>query len=156
MTQDWEKERPDLDTSGMAVCGRILRLGKMMEEDINKELKKYDLQYTELDVLATLRRKGEPFQLNPKQLIESVLITSGAMTACLDRLEKRNLLERLSDPSDRRGRIISLTKKGLTLIDQAIELRFKQASESIAGLTNTNQEQLSELLEMLSIVYKTS
>ena len=150
---DWKKERPDLNAEGMSVCGRILRLGRLLEDDVNKTLKQFDLQYTELDVLATLRRKGKPFQLKPKQLIESVLITSGAMTACLDRLEKRYLLMRLSDPNDRRGRIIALTPKGVDLIDQAIALRFKQASDSLSGLTRADQKQLSQLLKKLSQTY---
>ncbi|WP_395373841.1 MarR family winged helix-turn-helix transcriptional regulator [Marinicella sp. W31] len=153
LIDDWKKERPDLNADGMSVCGRILRLGRLLEDDVNKTLKKFDLQYTELDVLATLRRKGSPFQLKPKQLIESVLITSGAMTACLDRLEKRKLLVRLSDPNDRRGRIIALTPEGVALIDQAIELRFKQASKSLSGLTQSDQIKLSGLLEKLSLTY---
>lgn len=154
LISDWKKERPDLDVSGMAVCGRILRLGKMMEEDVNKSLKTFNLQYTELDVLATLRRQGKPYQLKPKQLIESVLITSGAMTACLDRLERRKLLERLPDPNDRRGRMISLTSTGYKLINQAIESRFKQAADSVSGLTDIDKKKLAGLLEKMTAVYK--
>ena len=66
--------------------------------NINKcKIKKYlkknlKIIYTDLDVLATIRRSGEPYQLSPKQLMKSVLITSGAMTALLDRLTKLELI----------------------------------------------------------------
>ena len=150
LISDWKIARPDLDAKPMGVVGRILRLGKILEIEASCKLKPYQLQYTELDVLATIRRKGEPFQLNPKQLIESVLITSGAMTACLNRLENRKLIKRIPDPNDRRGKLILLTNKGKKLIDKAIEARFNQAQSALEELTNKEQDELANLLAKLS------
>ena len=42
----------------------------------------------EFDVLATLYRSGAPYALNPQKLVEALLLTSGAMTNRLDRLEE--------------------------------------------------------------------
>ena len=147
---DWKIARPDLDAKPMGVVGRVLRLGRILEGEATEALKSYQLQYTELDVLATIRRKGEPFQLNPKQLIESVLITSGAMTACLDRLEKRQLIKRILDPNDRSGKIIILTSKGVKLVDKAIEARFQQAQSALQQLNKKEQAELANLLAKLS------
>ena len=147
---DWEKEGLDIDVRPMGVIGRIIRLGRIYESHAAIILKPYDLKYTEFDVLATLRRTGKPYQLNPKLLIESVLITSGAMTACLDRLEKRQLIKRVQDPNDRRGTLIVLTEKGVKLVEQAVEDRFEQAKSELKCLNIKEQNELTKLLAKLS------
>lgn len=150
LISDWKQQRPDLKAESMAITGRILRLAHFYEQEIAKTLKPFNLQYSELDVLATLRRKGNPFELSPKQLMLSVVLTSGAMTACLDRLEKRELIQRAADPNDRRGRVIRLTTTGISLVDEAIEARFEQAEEGIIGLSDPEQKELVELLSKLT------
>ena len=150
LISDWGKERTDIDARPMAVVGRILRLGRSYENSTIEALKPYKLKYTEFDVLATLRRKGQPFQLNPKQLMKSVLITSGAMTACLDRLENRELIKRIQDPNDRRGTLIVLASKGITLVDKAIATRFTLAKCELQILSKNEQNELAKLLTRLS------
>ena len=82
------------------------------------------------DVLATLRRQGPPFRLNPRELVRSTMLTSGAMTNRLDRLETQGLLRREADPGDRRGVRVVLTKRGLKLVDQAIEAKLREAMKT--------------------------
>jgi len=60
---EWNKEQPELDTSAMKVVGRILRLGKLLEKRAGNVLKESGIYYTDLDVLATLRRSGNPYEL---------------------------------------------------------------------------------------------
>jgi DNA-binding MarR family transcriptional regulator len=148
---DWGREGLGIDVRAMGAVGRIMRLGTIYESNATAVLKPYGLRYTEFDVLATLRRSGEPFQLNPKQLIDSVLLTSGAMTACLDRLEERQLINRVRDPSDRRGRLIVLTHKGIKLVEQAVKYRFEQAQNELKCLSGNEQKELTKLLEKLSL-----
>jgi DNA-binding MarR family transcriptional regulator len=149
LISDWEKQ--GLDVRAMGVIGRIIRLGMLFEGSATVVLKPYNLIYTEFDVLATLRRTGKPYQLNPKQLINSVLITSGAMTACLDRLEKRQLVKRIRDPNDRRGTLILLTDKGIKLVEQAVKNRFEQAKTELKHLSTNEQKELTKLLAKLSL-----
>ncbi len=99
--------------------------------------------------MATLRRSGKPYEFTPKELMMSVLITSGAMTALLNRLTKLDLIYRAADSSDGRIKRAGLTKKGLEIIDKAIEIRFNEASTSIEVLSSSEQDQLSELLKKL-------
>ena len=146
---EWKEERPELDSSAMQIVGRILQLGKILEKRANHVLKENMIHYTDLDVLAPLRRSGEPYQLAPKQLMKSVLITSGAMTALLDRLTKLELISRNSHPVDGRIKLATLTQKGKTVIDAAIEIRFKEASDSTEGLTIQEKNQLSTLLKKM-------
>ncbi|WP_298535306.1 MarR family transcriptional regulator [uncultured Algibacter sp.] len=149
LVSDWKKERPDLDASAMLVIGRILKLSKILEKSTNKALSSNNIYYTDLDVLATLRRSGKPYELTPKQLMQSVLITSGAMTALLDRLLKLELIYRSPDPLDGRIKRAGLTKKGINVIDVAIETRFKNADESVKIFTKAEKLQLSNLLKKM-------
>lgn len=111
---------PDLDTTGLGVTGRLIRLGSLVEQFRNRTLSEFDLTVADFDVLATLRREGSDRGVNPKFLQRSVMVTSGGMTKRLDRLEGSGLVARHPDPDDRRGTLIELTDKGRAVIDRAI------------------------------------
>lgn len=149
LISEWKEERPELDASAMEVVGRILNLSKILEKRASKSLSVYNIHYTDLDVLATIRRSGIPYKLTPSQLMKSVLITSGAMTALLNRLTKLKLIYRSPDPKDGRIKLAGLTPKGIELIDKAIETRFIEASNSIKALNKTENKTLSILLKKL-------
>ncbi len=151
LVDEWQAERPDLDASPMLIIGRILKLGKVLEKRANSVLQNNHIYYTDLDVLATLRRSGKPFELTPKQLMKSVLITSGAMTALLDRLKKLDLIYRSPDEHDGRINRAGLTQKGIKVIDNAIEIRFNEANESIKMFNKEEKEQLSKLLKKMTL-----
>ncbi|WP_266157668.1 MarR family winged helix-turn-helix transcriptional regulator [Dyella silvatica] len=151
LLRDWQRERPDLNVTAMAVVGRILNLGRALEARANDSLKALGIHYTDLDVLATLRRSGKPYRLTPTVLRQSVLITSGAMTACLNRLEKAGLISRNPEDNDRRSLAAALTAPGLALIDRAIVVRFAEAEQAVAALSRGEQAELSKLLRKLGI-----
>lgn len=151
LVTDWERERPELDTSGMAVIGRIINLGGKLRSRAGHVLKPFDLHYTDLDVLATLRRVGKPYRLTPTQLGHSVLLTSGAMTAALRRLESKELITRAPDPSDGRVSCVVLSAAGARLINRAIVARFADANEAVEELTPTERQKLADLLRKLSL-----
>lgn len=149
LIHEWKQERPELDASAMQVVGRILKLGKLLEKRAGKALHDSGIYYTDLDVLATLRRSGKPYERTPKELMQSVLITSGAMTALLDRLTKLELIYRAPDPTDGRIKRAGLTKKGVQVIDKAIEKRFAEADNAIESLNTNEKDQLSLLLKKM-------
>ena len=146
---DWNKQRPDLNCDAMHIVGRVIKLGKSLEKRASTALNGSGIYYTDLDVLATIRRSGTPYKLSPKQLMESVLITSGAMTALLDRLTKLELIYRSPDKNDGRIKLAGLTEKGIEVIDEAIVLRFQEASDAVNQLTNNEQSELTQLLRKL-------
>lgn len=152
LINDWAHEMPDLDANAMGIVGRILRLGRVFEARANAALKPLGLKYTDLDVLATLRRSGAPYRLAPKELMRSVLITSGAMTAALERLTAAGLIERVANADDRRSNAAQLTKAGVALIEKAIVVRFGEAAEAVDGLSANEQRQLRTLLRKLSLL----
>lgn len=134
----------------MAVIGRLNEVSSLIARDRLAPLfARFGLQAGEFDVLATLRRSGSPYALTPTALYEATMVTSGAMTNRLDRLEKAGLILRAPHPNDRRGIVVRLTEKGLALIDEAVAAHVANEHEILSGLTQTERETLSHLLEKL-------
>lgn len=71
-------------------------------------------------MINTLRRRAETAGTNPRELSRASLITSGAMTTRLDRLERSALVERAPEPADRRAVLVRLTPKGERLAERAL------------------------------------
>jgi DNA-binding MarR family transcriptional regulator len=101
--EQWAEVRPDLDTAGMEVFGRVYRLARAMGDRMEKAYARYGISRGEFDVLATLRRSGEPYTLSPRQLSGTLMLTTGGMTGRLDKLERAGLLRR-STGADSRSR----------------------------------------------------
>lgn len=145
----WQRERPDVDVSAMAVIGRITRLEKVIRPRLNAVFAQHGLESWEFDVLATLRRNGAPHQLTPGQLLESMMITSGAMTNRLDRLEQRGFVERSRSPDDGRQVLVTLTRSGRRTIDAALVDHAANELDLVAPLDPDQRDQLVELLRIL-------
>ena len=119
--EQWHRERPDLDTTPMGPIGRINRCAALLTPRLEAGYAAYDLSIWEFDMLATLRRAGEPYCLSPTALFSTLMVTSGTMTHRLKRLESRQLIERVANPEDARSLLVQLTGQGLALIDRAVE-----------------------------------
>ena len=113
--EQWQRERPDLDSSPIGVVGRISRLAREIEARLEPVYREHGLEPGWHDVLATLRRSGGT--LRPTDLTNASMLTSSGTTKRLDKLEQAGLIAREPDPSDRRGTLISLTAAGRELID---------------------------------------
>jgi DNA-binding MarR family transcriptional regulator len=144
----WARARPDLDTSGTEVVGRILRLAAVFDEAIARALAPHGLGPGEYSVLAILRSHGEPdLELAPKALTEATYLTTGGMANLVKRLEARGLVSRRPDPADGRGVLVRLTPEGLRRIDLAVvdvslveralvrELSAKERRALVGGLS---------------------
>ncbi|MFE6225110.1 MarR family transcriptional regulator [Microtetraspora glauca] len=150
ITDQWAVVRPDLETLPMAIYGRIHRLSAAVRNQVDQAYKPYGMGLGEFDVLATLRRSGEPYTLSPRELTATLMITTGGMTGRLDKLEKAGLLTRSPDPHDRRGLRVTLTERGRELVDQAVGAGLERQREAVeAALTEEEAEQLAGLLRKL-------
>ncbi|AYM80327.1 MarR family transcriptional regulator [Agrobacterium tumefaciens] len=142
----WRRERPDIDPFPMELLGRLGEITQIiMREHLTPFFAEHGLQSGEFDVLATLRRSGAPFELTPTQLYEAAMLSSGGMTARIDRLERESLVARRSHPSDRRGTLVALTHKGLSLIDAILAEHVENERTTLAGLTIAEQQQFNAL-----------
>ncbi|MCP3756061.1 MarR family winged helix-turn-helix transcriptional regulator [Streptomyces sp. TBY4] len=146
IAEQWFAVRPDLDTTPMAVFGRIYRISKAMGDAMEKTYGRYGIGRGEFDVVATLRRSGTPYTLSPRQLSATLMLTTGGMTGRLDKLEKAGLLCRNPDPDDRRGLRVTITDRGLALIDEAVEAGLEVQREALTGLDATEVATLTALL----------
>lgn len=143
--EQWQRERPDLDASPMGVIGRLSRLSQHIDHAIQAELAPLGITPGEFDVLATLRRCGTPYQLKPTLLYRALMLSSGAMTNRLDRLEQAGYVRRLPDPQDRRGTLVQLTEDGVQLIDRAVEIHIRNEQRMLADLPAEDQEKLARI-----------
>jgi DNA-binding MarR family transcriptional regulator len=134
----------------MAVFGRLSDASeRVLRDHMNPLFAAAGLQPGEFDVLATLRRSGEPYMLSPTRLYEAAMISSGGMTNRLDRLEHAGLVERRPDPNDRRGKLIALTEAGKAVIDETIARHVANEERLLSVLTRAEQETLDGLLRKL-------
>ncbi|MFE6283429.1 MarR family winged helix-turn-helix transcriptional regulator [Streptomyces sp. NPDC057877] len=145
----WAAVRPDLDTRGMEVFGRVYRLARTMGDRMEKAYARFGISRGEFDVLATLRRSGEPYTLSPRQLSATLMLTTGGMTGRLDKLERADLLRRSPDPHDRRGLKVTLTERGLAVVDEAVGAGLALQTAALSALTPEKADQLADLLREL-------
>ena len=150
----WKRERPDLDLSPLAVLSRITRIARHL--DIARRDAFGDLENWGFDVLAALRRAGEPHQLSPGQLMQETLVTSGTMTNRLDRLEELQLITREPDPSDGRGSLVTLTRAGMRAVDSAMEDLLENERELLRNLSAKDREVLADLFSKLATEFDES
>ena len=146
----WRRELPELDVLPMEVVGSLVHAARLIvRTHLEPFFQSHGLQQGEFDVLATLRRAGAPYALSPTDLFESLMISSGGMTNRLDRLEQAGLIARSRNPEDRRGTIVSLTERGLELMNRIIPLHVENQARAIATLSRKEQKQLRDLLSKL-------
>ncbi|GAB2937952.1 MarR family transcriptional regulator TamR [Streptomyces heilongjiangensis] len=146
----WRRERPDLDVEPLEVLSRVSRLARHLDRARRLAFAEHQLEPWEFDVLTALRRAGTPYQLSPGQLLTQTLVTSGTMTNRIDRLAKKGLVERLPDPSDRRGVLVRLTDEGRDRADQALAGLLDQERAILAELTRAQRGELAGLLRQLT------
>jgi DNA-binding MarR family transcriptional regulator len=145
----WQRERPDLDTRAMGLLGRLFRAVQLADTALTDGLGEHDLQRGWFDLLCALRRAGPPYELNPSQLMRTVMISSGGMTKRLDRMVEAGLVERRPDPTDRRGTLVRLTRRGKETIDRAVETHVANEERLLRSLTAKERRTLDRLLRRL-------
>lgn len=145
----WRRVRPDLDVAPLEVLSRVSRLAHHLDRARASTFDAHGLERWEFDVLAALRRAGPPHRLTPSQLLPQTLVTSGTMTTRIDRLTARGLVERGSDPSDRRLVLVGLTEAGRELVDAAMASLLERERSFLDGMPRRDRDRLADLLRAL-------
>jgi DNA-binding MarR family transcriptional regulator len=153
LVEAWSRERPDLDVTPMRVLSRVTRLARHLDRQRAAAFNAHGLETWEFDVLAALRRAGQPNQLSPGQLLRETMVTSGTMTNRVDRLAARGLVERDLHPDDKRGVLVRLTEAGRVSVDAALADLLAAERELLAGMAEDDQHQLAQTLRRLLVVY---
>lgn len=138
LSEAWEREYPDLDTSALPALTLLARLSVLVEAFQLEVLEPFELSPGDYSVLAMLRRSGKPYELNPNQLYSRLQRSSGGMAKMLKRLEQRGLIRRSPDPDDGRGSRVRLTRRGVALQERAF-LAFLVASQQRVGVLEASE-----------------
>jgi DNA-binding MarR family transcriptional regulator len=146
--EQWTAVRPDLDSSPIGVIGRVSRLSRLVDRRLATNFAAFGLESWMYDVLATLRRGGEPYELTAGELVRRTMVTTGAITNRVDRLAERGLVERIGTPDDRRKVIVRLTLEGLALVDKVAEAHMATEHQILARLSPRQRTQLANLLRI--------
>ena len=144
-----QREFPRLDYSAKAIAARLVRLGTLFIDAIERVAGSFGLTANEYVILCVLRASGAPYTLPPKAISPLMTLSSGGLTNILHALEDRDLIERLPDPSDQRGVLIRLKPDGAKLIDRAIAAHIAEEHRMIGALTGRERGALTKLLSTL-------
>ena len=145
----WAREIPFLDIRAEGIVDRIAVLEKYVKRTHDETLEQFGLSWGEFKVLCSLRYGGHGYRSTPGRLGNELSLSSGAMTARLDKMEDAGLLRRLPDPDDRRGVVIELTDKGRDLWEESVAAQAEKESTVTATLDDDEKDQLNDLLRRL-------
>ncbi|ARF78202.1 MarR family winged helix-turn-helix transcriptional regulator [Kitasatospora aureofaciens] len=153
IAEQWRRVDPGLDLEAMALIGRLRRLNVRVDSALREYFLACGLDSSEFDVLATLRRSGEPYELNARALLKSAMVTSGAITNRVDKLCAKGLVERNPCPTDRRAVLVRLTPAGKALIDATLPGHLRNEERILTALDADERAQLDALLRKLLIAH---
>ncbi|MBP7675786.1 MAG: MarR family transcriptional regulator [Thermoanaerobaculia bacterium] len=130
-------------TLGVHLWLLLWKAAKAQEVHARRSAEGTGLCLSDFGVLEALLHKG-PLPVNT--LGKKILITSGSVTAAVDRLERAHLVERMDTATDRRARIVHLTPKGTTLIRGLFAEHAKDMERAFSHLDGPEREALARLL----------
>lgn len=146
LIDQWRQQRPEVDVGPMATFGKLRRLSTRLWDKLAEGYALFDLGEGEFDVLSSLRRMGDPFELPPGQLAQHTMVTPGATSKRIDRLVEAGLVTRRDGTYDRRTRVIALTDEGRRRIDAAFDRHAANERRLAAALTAEEVATLDALL----------
>jgi DNA-binding MarR family transcriptional regulator len=150
IVEQWNEVRPDLDASPLLVVGRIQVANQLVEGALRPTFAGAGLARGDFNVLAALRRAGEPHTLTPSELRDALMVTQGAVTKQVDRLIDKGLVKREVSPDDARGRTVSLTRAGVALVDELMAIHLDNQRRLLSVLTKDEIAELGRLLAALT------
>ena len=135
-----------IDENVEGVVDRVASIYKQLSRGFEETLADHGLNYGEYKLLLRLVTRTSDNRMSAGELSRSLMLSSGAMTNRLDRLEKAELVRRVPDPKDRRGVHVELTSKGRATIDAAVT---EQAAKEIDNLSVLTPRELTSLNQLL-------
>ena len=134
------------DTTGIHLWLILWKAAHAVEQNATRSVGQLGLGLSDFAVLELLLHKGS----QPVNVIgRKILLTSGSITTCVDRLESRGLVRRVPHPADQRARIVELTIEGEQLIRRAFRRHAADMEEVMDPLTTSEREDLLRLLKKL-------
>jgi DNA-binding MarR family transcriptional regulator len=152
----WKSQGMKFDLGPVGIIGRAGRIMEYVDRALESKFEEFGISRATFDVLAALKRNGPPFRLSQRDLMRSLLRTSGSMSLRIDTLEREALVTRVQDRDDRRSVFVTLTAKGSKLLDQIIPEHLANETSLIAVFTAAEKEQLTMLLRKWLLALETN
>ena len=143
---NWKRERPDYDLAPVEIIGRAGRIMEYVDHALEAKFEEFGISRASFDVLATLRRGGAPYRMPQRELMRGLLRTSGSMSLRIDALEREGYVSRSQDSEDRRSVFVTLTPKGISLLEKVIPVHLANEDCLLTGLAKAERDQLKPLL----------
>lgn len=141
-----EQSEAEIDISGIHLWLVLWKAMRSLEVHAQRSIHGFGIGQSDFGVLEALLQRGP---LSVKDLGAKVLLTSGSMTAAVDRLTGSGLVMRRDDAHDRRSRIIHLTDAGRKLIDAAFVEHRAAMEQAVAEFPIEDRAVLIRLLRRL-------
>lgn len=142
ITSRYREIHPEVE----GVVSRIAAINKHVGRAFDETLAGHGLNHGEYRMLLRLATRSADNRMSAGDLSRALMLSSGAMTNRLDRLEKAGLVRRVPDPRDRRGVLVELTEHGLRQIDAAV---IEQAAKEIDVMSTLSARELKTLNGLL-------
>ncbi|HVE06931.1 MAG TPA: MarR family transcriptional regulator [Paraburkholderia sp.] len=138
----WQRERPDLDLSLVGFFIRLRQVNYLHERRLAGLADSLGLNVGELHVVMALRRAGAPYAMRPTDLFTTLLVTSGAISKRIGRLEEMGIVTRVAGDDDLRSWHIILTRRGVALADAAM-VRIADRLAAVRAATGLTIEEFA-------------
>lgn len=133
-------------TTGVHLWLLLMKAHRAVEAHALRSVEAQGICLSDFGVLEALLHKGP---LSAGALGGKISLTSGSVTAAIDRLESRGLVERRGDDRDRRTRIVHLTPDGRKLIRRLFERHESDMARAVSLLSAGELESLARGLRKL-------
>jgi MarR family 2-MHQ and catechol resistance regulon transcriptional repressor len=137
-----------MEATGIHLWLVLWKAYQAIRRHADRHIHSLGLGFSDFAVLEVLLHKG-PAPVNT--IGELVHLTSGSITAAIDRLEQKSLVARCTDPSDRRARVVHLTEVGRKLIECAFRDHAAAMGAATGGLTAAERGAAVVLLKKLGL-----
>lgn len=154
MLQEWRDVRPDLDFRPVGVVARLRRVRGLLDHELEATFAEFGLGAADFEAMVTLNRKGVPYRASQRVLMADLGLTSGTVSVRVDRLVDAGLVSREADPADGRGSLVTLTPRGVKLLEAAIPAHLANEERLLSALTDEEQDTLADLLRTLLASYE--
>jgi DNA-binding MarR family transcriptional regulator len=144
----WRATRPELEVEPIAITARLARLQAVLSPRLEMVFARYGTRGADFAVIATLVRLAAE-GVSQRRLASGLGLSAGTVSLRIDRLVQERLAARRPDPDDGRGALVSLTQRGRELFEACAPEHLANAHELVAGLTETERDQLGHLLGKL-------
>ncbi len=127
----------------------VVLTSEMLTKEADRLLRAFGLTEAQFNVLMLLAYQSGPEGISQTQLSRMLLVNRANVTGLVDRMERDRLIERVSEPGDRRMRIIRMTQKGRELLEKAVGPYLERADGVVGALSTKEREELLGLLEKI-------